>query len=648
MPPAGIMEAVFNSILMRMKHLLLSMLGAMLAFPALADGTAAATTSAMGWPADYEGVMLQGFYWESYDDTEWTNLESQADKLAASFKLIWVPNSAKAAQNPGMGFEPVYWFTNHNSSFGTENQIRQMIKAFKSNGVGVIETVAINHRSGTTNATDFPAEKWRGQTWKIGRDGICETDEVAAMAGQGKPTGAPDTGEDYDGSRDLDHTNSNVQNNCKAYCRFLLQDMEYAGFSYDFVKGYSGSYVKIYNENSEPEFSVGDYYDGSFDAVKGWIDATGKTSAAYDYPCKFAINKAWSDNDMTQLVWRYNGETMQPAGLIHDADYRQYAVTFVDNHETSRNNEFTGDIVAANAFILCSPGTPCVFLSHWKSYKSELQRLIEVRNAVGLHNNSAVRVLKSETDCYMAEVTGTKDKLVVKIGSAQVSPESYDDADIMASGANYCVWSKVAASEPQPVATALYLIGNINGKHWELASPVKMEYVDGVFTADVTIDNGDDAIIPAADGSADGSNPVEASKFGHFTFVTTTGDDWDAVNLGDRYGSEAGIAEAGTTSGYTLLTPGEDATIVAYPASSSAASATSWRVPEGKYTVTADLNTMKVRATPQPSTAITDIESDETAPAVYYTLQGVRVDAPSVAGLYIVVRGASVAKVYVK
>ena len=26
---------------------------------------------AQGWPQNYGGVMLQGFYWNSYDDTQW-------------------------------------------------------------------------------------------------------------------------------------------------------------------------------------------------------------------------------------------------------------------------------------------------------------------------------------------------------------------------------------------------------------------------------------------------------------------------------------------------------------------------------------------------------------------------------------------------
>lgn len=393
------------------------------------------------WPANYEGVMLQGFYWDSYKDSKWTNLESQADELSQYFKLIWIPNSGKAASNPGMGYDPVYWFTNHNSSFGTEAQLRSMIKTFKEKGTGIIADVVINHRSGATNWTDFPAEKWNGQTWKIGTDGICSTDEVKDAAGQAKPTGAPDTGEDFNGSRDLDHTNANVQNNCKAYCKFLLEDLGYAGFRYDMVKGYSGQYNKIYNEYSKPTFSVGEYWDGSYDAVAAWINATGKQSAAFDFPCKYAINEAFASNDMTKLVWRANGTNPQPAGMIHFG-YAQYSVTFVDNHDTYRDgSKFTGNVLAANAFIICSPGTPCVFLPHWQANKAAIKALIDARNGVGVHNLSPVKVLKSTTDCYMAEVTGTKGKLVVKVGSSMDSPAGYTNSDIKATGNGYCVWT---------------------------------------------------------------------------------------------------------------------------------------------------------------------------------------------------------------
>ena len=48
---------------------------------------------AQGWPANYGGVMLQGFYWDSYSETKWVDLTNQADELSKYFSLIWVPNS---------------------------------------------------------------------------------------------------------------------------------------------------------------------------------------------------------------------------------------------------------------------------------------------------------------------------------------------------------------------------------------------------------------------------------------------------------------------------------------------------------------------------------------------------------------------------
>ncbi len=34
------------------------------------------TASAQGWPANYDGVMLQGFYWNSYTDSKLTRWHS--------------------------------------------------------------------------------------------------------------------------------------------------------------------------------------------------------------------------------------------------------------------------------------------------------------------------------------------------------------------------------------------------------------------------------------------------------------------------------------------------------------------------------------------------------------------------------------------
>ncbi|MDE6316985.1 MAG: hypothetical protein K2L73_01130 [Muribaculaceae bacterium] len=542
---------------------------------AIAVGMPSFSADAIGWPANYEGVMLQGFYWDSWNVTGWSKLEAQSDELSESFKLIWVPNSAKAATNPGNGYDPVYWFTNHNTCWGTEAELRSMIATFKAKGTGIIEDVVINHRSGVSNWTDFPTETWNGQTWHIGLDGICRTDEVNSQPGQSHGTGAADTGDDFGSSRDLDHTNANVQNNCKNYCKFLLEDMGYAGFRYDMVKGYGGQYTKIYNQYSKPTYSVGEYWDANYDAVAGWINATGKESAAFDFPFKYAVNEAFSSGDMTKLVWKANGTTNQPAGMIHFG-YSQFSVTFVDNHDTYRDgSKFTGNVLAANAFMLSSPGTPCVFWPHWSQYKTQIKAMIAARNAAGVHNNSKVTVLRSTNDCYMAEVQGSKGTLAVKVGSASVTPTGYSNSDIKASGNGYCIWVKTSGQgggdDDDPVVTypsKLYIIGNVNG--WNTATSVASDSaVEGVYTWN-------DVDLQAA----------AKDTYSYFSFVTAQGSSWDVVNGSDRYGATAKDA---SISG--------SASIKLFAANVDASSANSWKVTAARYKVVADLRNMKVTIT---------------------------------------------------
>ncbi len=137
------------------------------------------------WPEKYGGVMLQGFYWESYAETSWTELTEQSSDIATYFDLMWVPNSGRCTNNPNdktntnnMGYMPLYWW-NHNGAFGTEAQLLNMINTFKQKGLGVIADVVINHRNGWTNWTNFPPETDKqGKSWTWDVSAICNDDEV--------------------------------------------------------------------------------------------------------------------------------------------------------------------------------------------------------------------------------------------------------------------------------------------------------------------------------------------------------------------------------------------------------------------------------------------------------------------------------------
>ena len=405
---------------------------------------AAVQLMAQGWPQQYKGVMLQGFYWDSYADTQWTNLESQAGELGEFFKLVWVPQSGRSAGSPSMGYDDLYWFTDYNSSFGNIDQLRSMLNAFKDNGIGTIADVVINHRSTLADTwMSFPAETYKGVTYTMTPADICANDdggETAAKA-EVKPTGAADTGDDFGGARDLDHSSANVQAMVKAYLDFLLNDLGYAGVRYDMVKGYAPAYTAIYNTAVRPQFSVGEYWDGT-QQIKNWIDGTraegAVQSAAFDFPLKYLLNNCCNSG----TGW----DALAGSCLVNDPTYRRYAVTFVDNHDTygrNNGNDLTANAVAANAFILAMPGTPCIFLPHWKAYKADLKQMIYARTAAGVGNESTFETLNRSASQYAVKVNGDGVRSVVILMGASSWPQStasQADYFLASGGDNYAYY----------------------------------------------------------------------------------------------------------------------------------------------------------------------------------------------------------------
>ena len=380
---------------------------------------------AQGWPADYKGVMLQGFFWDSYNDSQWARLEKQADDFASYFDLIWIPQSANCG-GTSMGYDDLYWFSNYNSSFGNEAELRSMISTFKAKGIGTIADVVINHRKNVSNWVDFPQETYKGETYEMVSTDICANDDDGATKTWATNNGYSlssnnDTGEGWGGMRDLDHKSENVQRIVKAYLKMLLNDLGYAGFRYDMVKGYAGSYTKMYNEDSQPQFSVGECWDGT-STIRNWIDATGKTSAAFDFQFRYTVRNAINNGNWTYLDKQNDGNWPLVSSKYLTGNYRQYAVTFVENHDTEKRSNaaqdpIKKDTLAANAYLLAMPGTPCVFLTHWKAYKQDIKSMINVRKLAGIANTSSYTNLASNKDYYANSIqVGETDRLLVIVG----------------------------------------------------------------------------------------------------------------------------------------------------------------------------------------------------------------------------------------
>lgn len=383
--------------------------------------------NSQGWASDYSGVMLQGFSWDSYNESQWKVLEKQADELKNYIDLVWLPQSGKCLETTQvMGYMPYYYF-NQNSSFGSEAELRSLITKFKAAGIGAIADVVINHRN-TEGWYTFPAETYKGVTYQMQSTDICKNDDGGTTATQAATDGVSlsqniDEGTDFGGCRDIDHKSENVQKVIKAYLKYLKDDLGYTGFRYDMVKGFDGSHVADYNDATGVEYSVGEYWDGN-EKIESWINRTNKKSAAFDFQFRYnvrdAVNGAANGKVATSSDW---SKLNSNDNLMHDANYRRYAVTFVENHDTQKRSEseqndpLRKDTIAANAYMLAMPGTPCIFQPHWNAYKSEIKEMIAARKYAGITNMSNYANKQSKKTLYVNEVTGTKHKLLVAVGN---------------------------------------------------------------------------------------------------------------------------------------------------------------------------------------------------------------------------------------
>ena len=367
-------------------------------------------SNAQGWPDNYGGVMMQAFSWNSFGDTRWVNLTKQVDEISQYFDLIWIPQSGWTGSGGSMGYDVKYYF-NQKSAFGTATELRELISTYKGKGTGVIADVVVNHRGTLTNWVDFPVETYNGVTYQMTPADITKNDDGGATAtwlanqqalgnidASVTLSSNNDEGEDWGGMRDLDHKSENVRNVIKAYVSFLANDLGYTGFRYDMTRGFWASRVAEYNATAGVQFSVGENWS-SLNEIQTWIDNCKwngvNMSASFDFPFRYTVRdviRGKNDAGSTK-----NWKDLTIGGLMASPNFKRYSVTFVENHDTqyrdenNQNDPIRKDTLAANAYLLTMPGTPCVFLPHWKDYKQEIKDMIDIRKTVGITNTSTAQ-----------------------------------------------------------------------------------------------------------------------------------------------------------------------------------------------------------------------------------------------------------------
>ena len=376
-----------------------------------------------GVPAECEDVMLQAFYWDSYNGnasttkygrTKWIDLLKDTAAINANFDVV------------------------------------------------------LNHRGNYNSWCNFYQDNFGSYgTYQLTQQHICRNDECftnknsSCYNAASTDRGAYDTGDNFDGARDLDHTNEYVQNWSKAYTQWLLGSMKYDGFRYDMTLGFHGRYLKMYNEAAQPYISVSELWQ-SIDRQKQHLEECEYNTMVFDFQMKYSL-KGIVTGSYGKLNKNKTFEGLRKHGL------ERYSVTFIDNHDTFDrgtaygNNQFSGSdlsnsttkdqILQASAYMLMMPGVPCVFYPYWTSYKDEINELIAVRKRVGVHSESEVLEETSGQYQYSATVQGHRGQVVVRVGKyrSQTVPEGFELAVEGGDRGQYSVFIKMQSDDVENI-----------------------------------------------------------------------------------------------------------------------------------------------------------------------------------------------------
>lgn len=372
------------------------------------------------------GVLMQAFYWDcpKFENKEynwWSFVQSKLPILKkAGFTALWLPPPSKASSNPSMGYDIYDYFDlgefNQKGSvktwFGSKDELITLIKAAHDSGLQVYADIVLNHNSGGDEEEFNPIDKtkrwtkFNPQSEEFARNWKCFH---------------PSPYERWDNMNfgampDLCHRNPYVLWNLLKYVRWLVEEIGFDGYRYDFVEGY-GSWMATSIQDLRVRkdgkfidpFGVGECW-AEYDVIKEWLIETNELSdnpaSAFDFPLHYRLK------DLCDTYAFSLKNLVQPGTLLKD--YPKNTVTFVDDHDTAHQEPIINDKMLAYSFILTHEGYPCILWQDYFNYqlakegtKNGIDALIKVHET---YAGGSTTVLYVDDDLYIAQRNGSGDR----------------------------------------------------------------------------------------------------------------------------------------------------------------------------------------------------------------------------------------------
>ncbi len=358
-------------------------------------------------------TILQGFEWDlPADGQHWKLLAEKAKELHdLGLSAVWLPPAYKGsagADDVGYGVYDHYDLGEFDqkgtvaTKYGTKDDYLEAIKALQENNLEVYADIVFNHLMGADETEVVPAVKY---SWDDRTEAVSEEEEIEAWTKftfpgrDGKYNDYVWTWENFSGvdfdTRSKDHAIYNFAN--KGWdsdvdpedgnfdylmgCDLDMENPETIeqldqwgkwhqeltnvdGYRLDAVKHIKFDYYVDWLINRREEkgkgiFVVGEYWSNDLGKLKNYLDSSGNLIYLFDVPLHFRFFEAANSNGEFDMQGIFGGTLIETR--------QDYAVTFVDNHDTQKGQSLESWVdgwfkVHAYALtLLRKQGVPCVF-----------------------------------------------------------------------------------------------------------------------------------------------------------------------------------------------------------------------------------------------------------------------------------------------
>jgi alpha-amylase len=297
--------------------------------------------------------------------------------------------------------------------FGTKAELLSLIETAHGHRLAVIADVVLNHNSGADEQEVNPLIEQPRWTLFNPKSGKFPRNWESFHPSNYESWDEGTFGE----MPDLSHRNPYVYAELLKLARWLIEELGFDGFRYDFVKGYGANTITAYQEyrymrDDKPfvPYGVAEYWDSASNTLH-WVEEANFSNSnpvdAFDFPLREML-KLLCDQYGFSLNNLITWETIlqkQP----------QTTVTFVENHDLrDEGRPIINDKLLAYSYILTHEGYPCVF---WHDYFNHNLALDGTPNGIAAlvqahekYASGAANVLYVDDNLYIMQRAGFDDQ----------------------------------------------------------------------------------------------------------------------------------------------------------------------------------------------------------------------------------------------